>query len=255
MGGLMSVTGAPDGSPGGGPQKVGVAMADLLTGMYAASAIQAALIERVKSGLGQHIDLALLDVQVACLANQALNYLVGGVAPRRLGNAHPSIVPYQVFETADGHIILAVGNDSQFSRFCAAAGCEHLLQDDRFVTNRARVEHRDHVCAMLAEIISARPSEEWLQLLETAGVPCGPINTIDQVFENPQVKHRGMQIELDHPLNSHLAGVASPIRLSRTPLEHAMPPPTLGQHTDEVLSEALGFSEEAIQKLRRDGVV
>lgn len=255
MGGLMSITGEQDNLPGGGPQKVGVALTDILTGMYAASAIQAALIGREKSGRGQHIDLALLDVQVACLANQAMNYLVGESVPKRLGNAHPNIVPYQAFETRDSHIILAVGNDSQFQQFCRVAGCEALLQDERFTTNRARVEHRDHVCGELARIISTKTSDEWLKSLEAVGVPCGPINTIDKVFDNPQVKHRGMQIALEHPLNSLLPGVANPIRFSGTPVEYKSPPPMLGQHTAEVLQELLGMESALIEELHKTKVL
>jgi crotonobetainyl-CoA:carnitine CoA-transferase CaiB-like acyl-CoA transferase len=230
MGGLMSVTGEPDGQPGGGPQKVGVALADILTGLYAANAVQAALLERERSGLGQHIDLALLDVQVACLANQAMNYLVSGRAPTRLGNAHPNIVPYQAFAARDGHIILAVGNDGQFRRFCEVAGCEEFADDPRYASNRARVENRDVLCEHLSAIIAARDMDDWLQTLEAVGVPCGPINTIDRVFDDPQVLARGMVAEREHPLAGTLRTVANPMRFSRTPVANAPAPPLLGQH-------------------------
>jgi crotonobetainyl-CoA:carnitine CoA-transferase CaiB-like acyl-CoA transferase len=255
MGGLMSVTGEPDHLPGGGPQKVGVALTDILTGMYATTAIQAAIIEREKSGLGQHIDLALLDVQVACLANQAMNYLVSQETPKRMGNAHPNIVPYQTFETADGFIILTIGNDSQFADFCEVAQCQTLIHDPDFATNQSRVRNRDVVIERLTNIIKAKDSEFWLQQLEIKGVPCGPINDIAQVFENPQIKHRKMLGELTHPENGKVPTVANPINFSRTPIAYNQAPPKLGEHTDKVLSELLSYDSNAISKLRHTKII
>lgn len=255
MGGLMSVTGEPDHLPGGGPQKVGVALTDILTGMYATTAIQAAIIEREKSGLGQHIDLALLDVQVACLANQAMNYLVSNETPKRMGNAHPNIVPYQTFQTADGFIILTIGNDSQFADFCEVAQCQTLIHDPDFATNQARVRNRDVVIERLTNIIKAKDSEFWLQQLEIKGVPCGPINDIAQVFENPQIKHRKMLSELTHPVNGKVPTVANPINFSRTPIVYNQAPPKLGEHTDKVLSERLSYDSNAISKLRHTKII
>ena len=255
MGGLMSVTGEPDHLPGGGPQKVGVALTDILTGMYATTAIQAAIIEREKSGLGQHIDLALLDVQIACLANQGMNYLVSHETPIRMGNAHPNIVPYQTFQTADGFIILTVGNDSQFANFCKVAQCQSLLQDARFTTNQARVLNREFVIEKITKIMQTKNSDFWLQELETKGVPCGPINDIAQVFDNPQVKHRKMLGELSHPENGRVPTVANPINFSRTPIVYHQAPPNLGEHTEKVLTELLGYDASAIDNLRQSKII
>ncbi len=254
MGGLMSVTGAPDGAPGGGPMKVGVAVTDVLTGMYAATAVLAALAHRERSGRGQHVDLSLLDVQVAMLANQAQAYLTTGEPPGRLGNAHPSIVPYQAFATADGHLVLAVGNDGQFARLCAVLGRPALAVDPRFASNAARVEHRAALLAVLEPALAERPSAAWLGALEAAGVPCGPINDLRQVFDDPQVRHRGMRQEVEHPAGGRAALVASPIRLSGTPVALPSPPPTLGQHTDEVLAE-LGLPAAEVAALRAAAVI
>ena len=240
MGGLMSVTGRPDGEPGAGPQKVGVALTDIMTGLYATIAVQAALAEREKSGLGQHIDLALLDVQIACLANQASNYLAGQQVPRRMGNAHPNIVPYQDFPTADGDIILAVGNDEQFARFCAVAGHPEWANDARFSSNPQRVAHRAVLVPLLRQATVSRTSADWIAALEAAGVPCGPINRIDEVFADAQVRARGLHIDMDHPLAGSVPLVANPIRLSGSPVTYRTPPPTLGQHTAEVLAQWLG---------------
>ena len=255
MGGLMSVTGERDGAPGGGPQKVGVAVADLFTGMYATVAVLAALTFREKSGQGQHIDLALLDAQVAMLANQNMNFLVSGQAPERLGNAHPNIVPYQTFATADGHLILAVGNDAQFRRFCELAACSGLADDARFASNPARVAHRAALIPLLDPILRSRTTQDWVGALETAGVPCGPINRLNEVFEDPQVRHRGLRIDLPHPTAGSVPQVASPIRLSATPGECASPPPLLGQHTREILREWLGLPDAELARLRDDGVI
>jgi crotonobetainyl-CoA:carnitine CoA-transferase CaiB-like acyl-CoA transferase len=254
MGGLMSITGAPDGAPGGGPMKVGVAITDVLTGMYAATAVLAALAHRERSGRGQQVDLSLLDVQVAALANQAQAYLATGVAPGRLGNAHPSIVPYQAFAAADGHFVVAVGNDGQFGRLCEVLGRPALAADSRFATNAARVEHRAALLAILEPALASRPSSAWIAALEEAGVPCGPINDLRQVFEDPQVRHRGLRQEVDHPLAGRAALVASPIRLSGTPLAPPTAPPLLGQHTDEVLAE-LGLDQAEVAALLAAAVI
>jgi crotonobetainyl-CoA:carnitine CoA-transferase CaiB-like acyl-CoA transferase len=254
MGGLMSITGAPDGAPGGGPMKVGVAVTDVLTGMYAATAVLAALAHRERSGRGQRVDLSLLDVQVAMLANQAQAYLTTGEPPGRLGNAHPSIVPYQAFAAADGHLVLAVGNDGQFARLCEVLGRPALAADPRFTTNAARVEHRAALLEILVPALAERPAAAWISALEAAGVPCGPINDLRQVFDDPQVRHRGMRREVDHPVSGRTALVASPIRLSGTPVEPPAAPPTLGQHTAEVLAE-LGLAEDEIKALRAAAVI
>ena len=251
MGGIMSVTGEADGAP----MKIGVALADVLTGLYAANAIQAALIHQQKTGLGQYIDMALLDVQVATLANQAMNYLATGNSPARLGNAHPNIVPYQAFQTADGHIILAIGNDAQFERFCDLAGCAELAVDTRFRNNSSRVQYRDILVPQIAQIMLQKTSAAWLEALNDRGIPCGPINNIEQVFSDPQVRHRGMQLELDHPLAGKVASVANPIRLSQTPVEYRQSPPVLGEHTDDVLSRLLKLDAAAIGELRERGII
>jgi crotonobetainyl-CoA:carnitine CoA-transferase CaiB-like acyl-CoA transferase len=255
MGGLMSVTGQPDGAPGAGPVKVGVALIDILTGLYASTAILAALQAREHTGRGQHIDLALLDVQVACLANQSMNYLYGGQSPRRMGNAHPTTVPYQDFPTADGYMILAIGNDGQFGRFCQAAGCPEWAADARFATSVARLTNRDELIALLREVTRQRRTHEWITLLEQHAVPCGPINTVAEVFADPQVRERGMQIAMTHPRAGAIPLVASPIRLSDTPVQYRIAPPQLGQHTREVLRDQLSLSTEAIDDLARQGVL
>jgi crotonobetainyl-CoA:carnitine CoA-transferase CaiB-like acyl-CoA transferase len=236
MGGLMSVTGQPDGAEGAGPQKVGVALTDIMTGLYATIGILAALSERERSGQGQHVDLALLDVTAATLANQATNYLVGGLNPTRLGNAHPNIVPYQSFVASDGHLIVAVGNDAQFRRYVEVLGCRELADDPRFITNRDRVHNRDALAPLLQVEMLKRGKDEWLALLETAGVPAGPINTVAEVFSEPQIQARDMQVNVPHPQNPGLQLVGNPIKLSRTPVEYRSAPPTLGQHTEDVLA-------------------
>jgi crotonobetainyl-CoA:carnitine CoA-transferase CaiB-like acyl-CoA transferase len=236
MGGLMSVTGAPDGEAGAGPQKVGVALTDIMTGLYATVGILAALAERDRSGLGQLVDLALLDVTAATLANQASNYLVGDMVPGRLGNAHPNIVPYQSFVAADGHLIVAVGNDAQFQRFVAELGCLELATDERFATNQARVKNRDALIPILQGRMLTRSKAEWLTALEAVKVPAGPINNVAEVFAEPQIQARGMQVNVPHPRDPDLQLVGNPIKLSRTPVVYDSPPPMLGQHTDEVLA-------------------
>ncbi|KAF0225031.1 MAG: acyl-CoA transferase/carnitine [Rhodospirillaceae bacterium] len=251
MGGLMSLTGAPEGEP----MKVGVALTDIFTGMYASVAVLAALSHRDRTGQGQHVDLALLDVQVAVLANQAANYLVGGMVPRRLGNAHPNIVPYQAFATSDGHVILAVGNDAQFHKFCAVAGCPELAADPRYASNAGRVGNRDSLIPRLRQVLASRSSAAWIEMLEAAGVPCGPINTLDQVFDNPQIRHRGMVAAVDHPLAGSVDLVANPIRFSETPISYERAPPLLGADTDALLARLLGLDEAAISGLRAKGVV
>lgn len=255
MGGLMSITGRADGEEGAGPQKVGVALTDIMTGLYATIAVQAALIERASSGRGQQIDLALLDVQIACLANQASNYLTGGVVPRRMGNAHPNIVPYQEFPTADGDMILAIGNDGQFGKFCALAGHPEWATDPRFASNSQRVANRNILIPLLRQSTVMRRTREWIALLESAGVPCGPINQLDDVFDDEQVRARGLRIEIPHPSAGKVSLVANPIRLSDSPVEYRLAPPLLGQHTDEVLAEWLEFDGPAVETLRRQRVI
>ena len=237
----MSITGRKDGEAGAGPQKVGVALTDILTGLYATVGVLAALAHRDRTGEGQQIDLALLDVQVACLANQTANYLIGGMVPRRMGNAHPNIVPYQDFPTADGDMILAVGNDSQFAKFCDVAGKPDWARDARFATNADRVRHRAELMPLLRQATVMRTTREWIAALETAGVPCGPINRLDEVFADPQVIARGLRIELPHAVAGSVPGVANPIRMSASPVAYDRGPPTLGQHTDEVLAQWLGI--------------
>ncbi|NNG02585.1 MAG: CoA transferase [Inquilinus sp.] len=252
MGGIMSLTGDPDGQP----MKVGVAIADLMAGMYAAVAILAALRHRDATGRGQHIDMSLLDAQVAWLSNAGQYYLTGGTVTPRLGNGHPTIVPYQAFAAADGHLILAVGNDGQFARFCAVAGRPELAADPRFASNPARVRNRAELVPIVAALIAARRRDEWLRSLEAATVPCGPINTIDQVFADPQVVAREMKIAMSHPLAPDPVDlIGSPIKLSETPVGYRRPPPTLGQHTDEVLGDWLAMPEEEVAVLRGAGVI
>ena len=264
MGGLMSVTGERD-DLGGGPQKVGVAVADLMTGMYATVAILAALRHAERSGQGQHIDMALLDTQVAMLANLGANYLVSGKTPQRMGNAHQNIVPYQVFEVApaaDGsrdHLILAVGNDGQYAKFCEVAGRPDLASDPRFASNRQRVVHRGELVPLLEALLKTRRKADWLAALEAAKVPCGAINNLAEVFADPQVQERGMVGHWAHPVRHDLSLVASPMKLSATPVRGpdrgGLPPPLLGQHTDEVLRSVLGYSQTQLDALKAQGAV
>ncbi|MBK7768294.1 MAG: CoA transferase [Sulfuritalea sp.] len=254
MGGLMSITGRADDEEGAGPQKVGVALTDILTGLYAGNAILAALAYRERTGQGQHIDLALLDVQVACLANQAMNYLVSGRAPRRLGNGHPNIVPYQDFPTADGDMILAIGNDGQFARFCAIAGHAEWSADERFVTNAARVRNRAELIPLLRQATVMKTTAAWIAVLENAAVPCGPINDLAGVFADPQVRHRRLHVEMPHAAGGSAPQVGNPIHLSATPIDYRLAPPLLGQDTAAVLRE-LGRSDAEIAALRAAGVI
>ena len=249
MGGLMSITGAADGAP----QKVGVALTDILTGLYAANAIQAALAHRERTGEGQRIDIALLDVQVACLANQAMNYLVSGKAPQRLGNEHPNIVPYAAFPTADGHMILTVGNDRQFADFARLAGHPEWSADSRYATNAARVENRVALTAAINAATVQRSTADWVALLEKHAVPCGPINSLDELFADPQVLHRQMQRHLDR--NGDLPQVASPIRLSATPVQYDRPPPALGADTEAVLGDTLQLDKNKLASLKDRGII
>lgn len=255
MGGLMSVTGERDDRPGGGPQKAGIPIADLITGMYASIAVCAALAHRANTGVGQHLDLALFDSLVAVLANQGGNYLATGKPPGRLGNDHPNIAPYQVFRTADGSLILACGNDNLFRKFCEVAGCLALADDSRFASNGKRVENRVELTRLLNEVFLKRPTKEWIARLEAAGVPCGPINDLSQVFSEPQALARGLRMELPHPSAGKVSLVRSPMRFSETPVEHGVPPPTLGQHTDEVLRDVLKKDASDIARLRSEGIV
>jgi crotonobetainyl-CoA:carnitine CoA-transferase CaiB-like acyl-CoA transferase len=253
MGGIMSVTGEPQGQP----MKVAVAIADLMTGLYSSVAILAALRHRDATGQGQYIDMALLDTQVAWLANLGQGYLTSGEPPARLGNAHATVVPYQVFQTADGHIVLAIGNDGQFRKFCDFAGAPALASDARFATNPARIRNRAALIAEMTGILAGRTSAYWIRELERLGVPCGPINNLAEVFADPQVQARGMTVALPHPAagGKPTPLIANPIKLSETPIAYERAPPTLGQHTDEVLRELLGLAAGEIAALRDDGVI
>jgi formyl-CoA transferase len=255
MSGFMSVTGERDDRPGGGPQKAGVAIADLMTGMYASVAVLAALAHRDRTGEGQWIDACLFDSSVAMMAVMNMNFLVSGSVPGRAGNAHHNIVPYQVFACADGHVIVAVGNDGQFRKFCEAARRPDWSADDRFATNAARVRHRDTLVPLIDAVIRTRTQREWLDALERAGVPCGPINRLDQVFDDPQIRARGMRMDLPHPLAGTVPQVRAPLRLSATPLANATPPPLLGEHTRAVLRERLALDEATLDALSGSGVI
>jgi glutaryl-CoA transferase len=255
MGGLMSITGQSDEKSGGGPQKVGVALVDVTTGLYATIAILAAITNRYETGEGQYIDLALLDVQAAVLANQAMNYFTTGKPPGRLGNEHPNIVPYQSLATADGHIVLAVGNDFQFKRFCELINKPELAHDPRFISNKERVRNRAILMPIIEKIMKQRNSEEWLQKLDEENIPCGPINSIDEVFSNEQIRHRGMQLEIEHPLAEKISMVANPINFSKTPNTYDRPPPLLAEHTNEILTELLELDETKIDALKNAGVI
>ncbi|HCQ48493.1 MAG TPA: CoA transferase [Achromobacter sp.] len=246
MGGLMSITGERDDLPGGGPQKAGVAVTDIVTGMYATVAILAALQERHRSGLGQHLDIALLDSHVALLANQNSNYFNSGVAPTRAGNAHQNVVPYQVFAASDGHLIVATGNESQYRAYCRAIGVPELGDDPRFATNRLRVTNRETLIGILTAIMQEGRRDDWIAKLEAVGVPCGPINNIAQAFAHPQAQARQLRRDMPHPLGGVAPVTASPLRFSGSPVVYRRAPPLLGEHTEEVLREVLGKSSDAI---------
>jgi formyl-CoA transferase len=255
MGGLMSITGERDELPGGGPQRVGVPIIDMTTGMYATVAICAAIAHRAVTGNGQWIDVALLDSCVALLSNQAMNYFATGNSPEMIGNAHPNIVPYQAFKTGDGAVILACGNDNLFNKFCDIAGRPELAKDAKFSTNGERVTHRDEITNILTEVFKQKTTKEWVALLEEGGVPNGPINSIAEVFEEPQVIARNMQIELDHAVAGKVTLVGSPMKFSGTPITYEVPPPALGQHTQEILKKVLHKSDEQIANLQSSGTV
>jgi len=252
-GGIMSITGAPDGEP----MKVGVGIADIMCGMYATSAVLAALHHKGRTGEGQHIDMALLDSQVAWLANEGVNYLLSGRVPKRLGNEHPNIVPYKLFETLDGPVVLAAGNDAQFRRFCSFAGVAALADDPRFRTNSLRITNRDALYALLIPVFKLKTKAEWVDGLAALGVPCGPVNRIDEVFEDAQIKHRQMQITMPHPLaeGGTVPLLGNPIKMSATPPAYDRPPPYLGQHTTEVLEGLLGLGEAELARLRESGAI
>ena len=255
MGGLMSITGRKDGEPGAGPQKAGVALTDILTGLYATSAVLAALLHRERTGEGQTIDLALLDVQVATLANQAMNFLTTGMSPVRMGNAHPNIVPYQDFPTANGAMIVTAGNDGQFARLCDALGRPDWASDERFATNERRVANRETLVPLLCERTVLRTTETWIAELESRGVPCGPINTIAGVFADPQVQAREMTVAMRHPAAGEVTLVANPIAMSDTPPRYRLPPPLLGEHTRAVLAAELGLDDATLEALARANAI
>lgn len=249
LGGMMSVTGERDDMPGGGPQKTGVATADVFTGLYGVIGILAALHHREKTGEGQHIDMSLLDTQVAIMGNQAVGYLVSGKEPKRMGNAHTSIVPYEAFESADGHVILAVGNDSQFKSFCDVVGRPELAIDPRYQTNTARVENRTEIVPIVQEILRQRSTDDWVKLLEQNNVPCSPINGMKRVFEDPQVVDRGVRVLVKRSNGEEVPTVGNPIRFSKTPVEYHGAAPDLGEHTAEILREIKGLSDDERAKL------
>ncbi|NNG75184.1 CoA transferase [Acinetobacter sp. ANC 4277] len=253
MGGLMSVTGEKDDLPGGGPQKVGVAFADLTTGLYSTIAIQAALLNRTITGLGQYIDMALLDVQVATLANQGMNYLASGKVPGRYGNAHANIVPYQVFKAADQDFIIACGNDKQFVALSNAIGLPELPNDPRFTTNALRIKHRTEIGELLSAHFLSNNAKHWVEAIHAVKVPVGLINNLEQAFEEPQVQARNMLIEMQHPLKDKLKVIGSPIKLSRTPVEYKKAPPMLGEHTNEILARIA--DAEKLAELRTKGII
>ena len=255
MGGLMSITGERDDLPGGGPMKVGIAITDVLTGMYASLAISAAIVHCERGGGGQYIDMALLDCIVAFNANQMCGYLVSGDIPKRYGNAHANVVPYQVFPCKDGHIILAIGNDTQFDSFCKVAGRADLAEDQRFKLMSGRIVNRDALIPLIADIMRQRGMHEWIEVLEAANVPCGPINNMKQVLEDPQVQHRALKVDIPTPAGVPCQTVASPMRFSETPVEYQLPPPLLGQHTQEILEDLLEMNPQAVAALAAKGII
>jgi crotonobetainyl-CoA:carnitine CoA-transferase CaiB-like acyl-CoA transferase len=253
LGGIMSITGDPDGEP----MKVGVGIADVMTGMYASTAILAALRHRDATGEGQHIDTCLLDTQVSWLINEGTNYLVSGKIPVKLGNEHPNIVPYKVFATSNGHVILAVGNNRQFDDWCTVASADDLKSDPRYASNPLRIANRETLYDIMPDFMKRKTTEEWLTELGELKVPCSPVNNIEQVFEDPHVKYRGMRIEMDHPTagSGKVPLIGNPVKMSSTPPQYRLAPPTLGQHSDEVLRELLGFDEKQIQKLKNEKTI
>lgn len=255
MGGFMSVTGEADDFPGASPQKAGVAIADIFTGMYASTAILAAVVYRDRTGEGQYIDMALLDTQIAVMANVSSAYLCSDAVPRRWGNASPTIVPYQTLPTSDGWMIVAAGNNGQFRHFVTVGGEAHLADNPLYSKNPLRVQHRKQLVPLLEEMTRKKTKAEWISLLEEAGVPCGPINNFKEVFENEQVKARGIELQVPHPTAGKMKLVASPMRLSKTPVEVRMPPPTLGQHTEAILRDRLQLNSEALEQLRQKRII
>jgi formyl-CoA transferase len=255
MGGLMSITGERDDLPGGGPQKVGIAVTNVMAGMYASLAVSAALLHRERTSEGQYIDIALLDTIVAFGSNQISNYFHSGKLPERWGNAHPNLLPYEVFATSDGHLILGAGNDSQWTSFCAAAGRPELARDPRFESMPDRIRNREKLIPLVREIMKERPSKGWIERLEAANVPCGPINNYREVFEDPQVRHRGLKVEIPHPAGVPCPTVASPMRFSETPVEYELPPPRLGEHTREVLNSLLGLGDGELDRLAAQKII
>lgn len=255
MSGLMSLTGGPDELPGGGPAKVGLAICDVITGIYSSFAVMTALAEREKSGVGQHIDMSLLDTTIATISHINMNYLVGGIIPQRMGTGHPSIVPYQMFQAKDGPMVVAVGNDGQFGKLCALLGRAELAKDPRFLTNPLRVKHRDDLVPQLEAAFTHKTADEWIASLTQLGVPCGPLNNIQQVFADPHIKSRGMQISIPHPRAGSVPGLANPARLAETPPQYERPAPLLGEHTREILSNVLGLSEAEINQLAAEEVI
>ena len=255
MSGLMSLTGERDDLPGGGPAKVGLAICDVITGIYSSFAVMTALAYRNESGQGQHIDMSLLDTTIAAISHINMNYLVGGTVPKRMGTAHPSIVPYQVFNGSDGQMVVAVGNDSQFRKLCEILGCNALPDDERFKTNVSRVKNRDALIPQLQAELVKQPVAHWIATLTNVGVPCGPINNLKQVFDDPHIQHRGMRKEVPHPRAGKLPILANPARLSETPPSYDRPPPQLGEHTQEILKTVLELSEQEIASLKADGII
>ena len=255
MSGLMSLTGGPDELPGGGPAKVGLAICDVITGIYSSFAVMTALAERDKSGAGQHIDMSLLDTTIATISHINMNYLIGGIIPKRMGTGHPSIVPYQMFQAKDGPMVVAVGNDGQFAKLCGLLGFPELPQDPRFLTNPLRVQHRDALIPQLEAAFAAKTAYEWITSLTQLGVPCGPLNNIQQVFDDPHVQSRGMQVKIPHPRAGSVPALANPARLSETPPQYERPAPALGEHTREILSSVLRLTEAEITQLAADKVI
>ena len=255
MSGLMSITGGPDELPGGGPAKVGLAICDVLTGMYSSFAVMTALADRERSGEGQHIDMSLLDTTIATISHINMNYLIGGIVPRRMGTGHPSIVPYQMFQAADGPMVVAVGNDGQFGKLCALLGVPELAHDERFLTNPLRVKHRDALVPRLESIFAQKPIDFWIGSLTQLGVPCGPLNSIPQVFDDPHIRARGVEVRIAHPRAGSIPALANPARLSATPPSYDRPAPLLGEHTREVLTTMLGLSDADVEQLATEGVI